>query len=427
MVPSARLLRLPYGTGEAVCYVKPERRVTRLIPRPGPAPSGPAADIINRALANPIGSKTLAELAAGKKNVVVLTSDHTRPVPSCLTLPPMLEQIRRGSPGAKITVLIAAGCHRGSTPREMKAKFGPAFYEAENIINHDPQDGSNLVSLGRLPSGGELIINRLAAEADLLVADGFIEPHQFAGFSGGRKSVLPGIAALKTVLASHNAEFTVHPKARPGSLEGNPFQTDMIQAARTAKLAFILNVTLTADKQILEAVAGDMEQAHLAGCRLVLERCRVKAAPSPIVIASNGGYPLDQNVYQSTKSIMTADLTCAPNGVIIAVNECRDGCGSESFLKNFQKAPSLTALLEDIEKRGREETIEDQWVIQLTASILVRRRVIMVTGAPDQIIRDLRMTPAESLTGALSMAEELVSDPMAPITLLPDAVTVAVS
>jgi nickel-dependent lactate racemase len=383
-------------------------------------------DIINWALASPIGSKTLAELAVGKKNVVVLTSDHTRPVPSHLTLPPMLEQIRRGSPEAKITVLVAVGCHRGSMPQEMKDKFGSAFYEAENIINHDPQDGSNFVSLGRLPSGGELIINRLAAEADLLVADGFIEPHQFAGFSGGRKSVLPGIAALKTVLASHNAEFTVHPKARPGSLEGNPFQTDMIQAARMAKLAFILNVTLTADKQILEAVAGDMEQAHLAGCRLVLERCKVKAVPAPIVITSNGGYPLDQNVYQSTKAIMAADLTCAPNGVIIAVNECRDGCGSESFLNNFQKARSITALLNDIEKRSREETVEDQWVIQLTASILIRRRVIMVTRAPGQIIRDLRMIPAESLPLALSMAEELVHDPMAPITLLPDAVSVVI-
>ncbi|MDR1922538.1 MAG: nickel-dependent lactate racemase, partial [Candidatus Adiutrix sp.] len=250
-------IEVPYGNRRLSCRLGADRAVNVLRPAAGPA--GPAGtvrserEIIAEALAAPIASPPLGELARGKRNVVVLTSDHTRPVPSRLTLPPMLAEIRRVSPEARITVLIGVGSHRASTREEMTEKFGEDFVARERVVNHDPHDAASLVPLGRLPSGGELVLNRLAVEADLLIADGFIEPHQFAGFSGGRKSVLPGIAGLATVLASHNAEFTVHPLARPGSLEGNPFQADMVQAARRAKLAFILNVTLSPDKRVTAA------------------------------------------------------------------------------------------------------------------------------------------------------------------------------
>ncbi|MDR1050969.1 MAG: nickel-dependent lactate racemase [Deltaproteobacteria bacterium] len=430
MTGRGRVLSVPFGTGREECLLAPGRRVATLRSREGSGGPGAGAEseaaVIGRALASPVNSPPLRELARGKKNVVVLTSDHTRPVPSRLTLPPMLAEIRRGSPDAKVTILIGVGCHRASTRAEIDAKFGAGFAARENVVNHDPLDEDNLVSLGRLPSGGELVVNRLAAEADLLVADGFIEPHQFAGFSGGRKSVLPGVAAFRTVLASHNAEFTVHPAARPGSLDGNPFQTDMVAAARMARLAFILNVTLTPGKKVSGAYAGEMETAHLEGCRRVLELCGVRAVPSPVVVTSNGGYPLDQNVYQSTKSIMAADLTCAEGGVIVAVNECRDGHGSESFLNAFKNASSMEALLAEISARGRDETVADQWVIQLTASIMVRRRVVMVTRAPAGVVRDLGMIPADTLGRALETAGEMVGDPLAPITFLPEAVAVVI-
>jgi nickel-dependent lactate racemase len=427
MRAEGRRLSIPYGLGMETVLIDPQRQVHVLSPKHDQGPAAKdGALLIKEALANPIGSPTLKELAKDKKKVVVLTSDHTRPVPSHLTIPLTLAEIRASAPEAHITILIGVGCHRGSTKEEMIQKFGAELVENEEIINHDPLDESNLVSLGRLPSGGELRLNRLAVEADLLVADGFIEPHQFAGFSGGRKSVLPGIAAFKTVLASHNAEFTVHPQARPGSLAGNPFQEDMVYAARKAGLAFIINVTLTSDKRISNVFAGDLEAAHLQGCEYVLAQSAVKAQPAPIVITSNGGYPLDQNIYQSTKSIMAADLTCQDNGVIIAVNECRDGHGSESFLNSFQNAPSLAALLAEIESRGREETIPDQWVIQLTASILKRRRVIMVTKAHADEVKALGMEKAASLAEALKWADGLLGDSLSPITVLPNAVAVVI-
>jgi nickel-dependent lactate racemase len=425
---AGRELSIPYGTGYQTVLIDPERTVHILSPKHSDAPiERDGLSLLQEALRAPIASPTLKELAKNKKNVVILTSDHTRPVPSHLTIPLMLAEIRAASPEAQIVILIGVGCHRATTKEEMIQKFGSEVVKNEKIINHDPLAENDLVSLGQLPSGGELRLNRLAVEADLLVADGFIEPHQFAGFSGGRKSVLPGVAAFKTVLASHNAEFTVHPKARPGSLAGNPFQEDMVYAARKAGLAFILNVTLTADKKIAQAFAGDLEAAHLKGCESVLAESAVKAEPAPIVITSNGGYPLDQNIYQSTKSIMAADLTCQDNGVIIAVNECRDGHGSESFLNSFKNAPSLKDLLLEIESRGREETIPDQWVIQLTASILLKRRVIMVTEADESEVKALGMRKAQSLKEALRQADELLGDSLSPITVLPNAVAMVIS
>ncbi|MDR1656018.1 MAG: nickel-dependent lactate racemase [Deltaproteobacteria bacterium] len=420
-------LAIPYGTGYEQVVVDGSRvvNILALTHKEGPARTDELT-LISEALKNPVGSPPLSELARGQKKVVILTSDHTRPVPSRLTMPLILAQIRKTSPEAQITIIIGVGCHRSSTPEEIKTKFGEEIFINERIINHDPLDETNLVSLGILPSGGEFRVNRLAVEADLLVAEGFIEPHQFAGFSGGPKSVLPGICAFKTVLASHNAEFTVHPKARPGSLDGNPFREDMLFAARKAGLAFILNVTLNEEKRVSLAVAGEVEAAHLKGCEYVLSQSSVKAIPAPVVITSNGGYPLDQNIYQSTKSIMQADLTCQPGAVIIAVNECRDGHGSESFLDSFKRASSLEALLEQIESRQRDETVPDQWVIQLTASILRRRRVIMVTKAEAKDVEALGMKKAATLSEALRQAEALIGDPMAPITVLPNAVAMVI-
>jgi nickel-dependent lactate racemase len=424
-----KTISLPYGRGCVSCDVGESREINvlRAVNEIAATDSGgDEAALIAAALAAPINSPPLSELARGRKKVVVITSDHTRPVPSRLTLPLLLKEIRTGSPEADITVLIAVGSHRATTRAEMEEKFGAGFVAREKIINHDPHDPAGLVSLGTLPSGGELILNRLAVEADLFVADGFIEPHQFAGFSGGRKSVLPGIAGLSTVLASHNAEFTAHPLARPGSLEGNPFQVDMLHAARVARLAFIVNVTLTAAKKVEAAFAGEPEAAHLAGCQHVLRHCGVKAAPAPVVIAGNGGYPLDRNLYQSVKSLVTAGQCCAPGGVIIAVNECGDGHGGEAFHRDFREAGSPEALWRGIVGRGRNDTRPDQWVEQLTADVLRRHKIIAVSQLEPDILRDFGLIPAPDLGAALHLADEITGQPQAPITVLPEAVAVVI-
>ena len=255
--------------------------------------------LVTQALEHPVGAPRLCELARDKRRVVVISSDHTRPVPSRVILPKLLREIRRGNPKAEITILVATGLHRQTTRQELLDKYGEEICRNERIVIHDCDDRANLVDLGTLPSGGRLSVNRLAAEADLLIAEGFIEPHFFAGFSGGRKSVLPCVAGRARVMYNHHSAFIAHPRARTGVLEGNPIHTDMAWAARAAKLAFIVNVVLDAAHRPIYAVAGDCEQAHLAGCDFLASRCRAQAVPADIVVATNGGYPLDQNIYQA--------------------------------------------------------------------------------------------------------------------------------
>ena len=209
----------------------------------------PGQQLVKEAMDAPIGSPSLRELAVGKKTCTIIISDHTRPVPSRDILPPMLEELRQGSPDIQVTLLVATGFHRPTTTLELEAKLGPEIAEKERILVHDAFDPDSNVEIGILPSGAPLVIDRAAVETDLLISEGFIEPHFFAGFSGGRKSVLPGVCDKTTVLGNHCGEFIASPFARTGILEGNPLHTDMVAAAEMAKLQFIVNVVIDDDKK----------------------------------------------------------------------------------------------------------------------------------------------------------------------------------
>ena len=380
--------------------------------------------LVEEALANPIGSPKLSELAKGKKNIVLIASDHTRPVPSKVIVPPMLREIRKGSPDADITILISTGCHRGTTKEELISKFGEEIVEKEKIVVHDC-DNSPLVHIGTLPSGGELIINKLVVDADLVCSEGFIEPHFFAGFSGARKSILPGIASRTTVLANHCSEFIDDPHARTGILEGNPIHKDMVWAARTAKLAFICNVVINAEKEAIYAVAGDMEEAHKAGCDFLSSLCKVDAKPADIVITTNGGYPLDQNIYQAVKGMTAAEASVKPGGVIIMMAKSNDGHGGEHFYHQMADEPDIEKTMALFLSRGRNETEPDQWQTQIFIRILRKAEVIYVSEAPDEMIRGLHMTPAHSLDEAMEIAEKIKGKD-ATVTAIPDGVSVMV-
>ena len=388
----------------------------------------PAADpaaLVEQALANPIGSAPLSELARGKRKVVLIASDHTRPVPSKVIVPPMLRQIRQGNPDADITILISTGCHRTTTGEELKAKFGEEIYSREKIVIHDC-DNSPMTRIGTLPSGGECIINRLVAEADLVVSEGFIEPHFFAGFSGSRKSILPGVASRTTVLANHCSEFIAHPCARTGILEGNPIHRDMVWAARQARLAFIVNVVINEKKEAIFAVAGDMEQAHRAGCDFLSSLCMVKARPADIAISTNGGYPLDQNIYQAVKGMTAAESTVKKGGVIIMLARSNDGHGGEGFFHQMADEPDIEKTLALFMSRGRNQTVPDQWQTQIFIRILQKASVIYISDAPDDMVRALHMIPAHSLEEALKQAGQIVGSENATITAIPDGVSVMV-
>lgn len=413
---------LPYGK-EYLKLSLPDEQVERVLTsrlEQAPVLDGEAA--VREALAHPIGSAPLALLARSKKNVVVIISDHTRPVPSRVILPAMLEQVRAGNPGADITLLVATGCHRAPTAGELREKLGDAIFEREKIVVHDAEDASAMVKIGRLPSGGSLWINRVAAQADLLLAEGFIEPHFFAGFSGGRKSVLPGVAARQSVHFNHCAPMIDHPLARCGVTQGNPIHEDMLSAARQANLSFIVNVVINAKKQVVGAFAGDVEQAHAAGCDFLRALAACPAAPADIVISTNNGYPLDQNLYQAVKGMSTAEATAAPGAVIIMVARCEDGHGGESFLATFRDNPSAGDILKSIRAVAPEDTIVDQWQSQILARILEKHTVIMLSQADDETVRQLHMLPAHSLEQALKIAREM-KGAAARITVVPEGVS----
>lgn len=382
--------------------------------------------LVKEALANPVGSERLSELARGKKNIVIIASDHTRPVPSKVIMPAMLEEIRKTSPDADITILIATGCHRGTTKEELIGKFGEEIVKNEKIYIHDCDETDKLVNIGTLPSGGACEINSIAVNADLLVAEGFIEPHFFAGFSGGRKSVLPGIASRKTVMANHCSEFIADKNARTGILNNNPIHKDMLWAAKAAKLAFIVNVVLDADKNVIYAVAGDTEAAHKKGTDFLSELCGARAVEADIAISTNGGYPLDQNVYQAVKGMTAAEATVKKGGVIIMLASSADGTGGEHFYHQLADEADIKRTEALFLSRGRNETAPDQWQSQILVRILLHATVIYISDMPDEDIRKMHMIPSHSLSDALDKAKEIIGRDDVKIAVIPDGVSVIV-
>ena len=285
--------RLPYDTGSQTLHIEESNLAGVLVSRQAAYRAEKSeSELVEDSLDHPIGSPRLEELAKGKKNIVIISSDHTRPVPSAIIMPIILRRLRSAAPDARIRILVATGFHRASTHEELVAKYGEDIVNNVEIVMHDARK-SPMVNIGTLPSGGNCLINMVAASADLLLAEGFIEAHFFAGFSGGRKAVLPGIASYKTIQANHCGEFIASPQCRTGNLSMNPIHADMVYAARAARLAFIVNVVLNEDKKIIASFAGDTEDAHLQGCNFVSDLAHVSKVPCDIAISTNGGYPLD--------------------------------------------------------------------------------------------------------------------------------------
>jgi nickel-dependent lactate racemase len=421
-------IKFPFGREELELEVEEERLNGVLLSKAHKFKSEKSeSELVKEAMAKPIESKHLSELARGQKEIVIISSDHTRPVPSHITMPILLKEIRKTAPEAEVTILVATGFHRASTDEELRDKYGKEIVDSVNIEMHDSRDESQMVNLGKLPSGGDMLLNKTAVEADLLIAEGFIEPHFFAGFSGGRKSVLPGVASKTTVLANHCAEFIDSPNARTGNLENNPMHEDMLYAAEAAGLSYILNVVIDAEKKVINAFAGHREKAHLKGTEFVDSLAGVDAEPADIAITSNGGYPLDQNIYQSVKGMTAAEATCKEGGVIIIAAECSDGHGGEEFYQTFRDTDNVQQIMDDILARGRKETVPDQWETQILARIMIKFKVIMITDSKKRkIVEDMGMDWAEDIDAAVKKAESMLEKKNPSITAIPDGVSVIV-
>jgi len=385
---------------------------------------GSGRDIVRAAMENPIDSPRLPELAKGKNECVIIISDHTRPVPSKDILPEMLRELREGSPDIKVTLLVATGFHRPTSTAELEAKLGKDIMEQCSIVVHDSRDEASNVQIGVLPSGAPCVIDRLAAETELLLAEGFIEPHFFAGFSGGRKSVLPGVSDQVTVFGNHCSKFIDSPYSRTGILEGNPIHKDMIAAARMAKLAYIVNVVIDEEKKTVAAFAGDCITAHQTGCDFLMQYCKVAPVPADIVITSNGGAPLDQNMYQCVKGMTAAEATCKEDAVIIMCAECADGHGGEGFFHALADCESPAELYARQMATPQDKTAPDQWESQILARILIKHKMIFVTRPEiKEMVEAMKMNYAETLDEALALARSWGKESL---TVIPNGISVIV-
>lgn len=419
-----RTIPIPYYTSTLALHVEEENLKAVLTAKMhGFHAEKSQEQLVLDALEHPVGSPRLRTLAEGKRKIVIVTSDHTRAVPSKITLPLLLKEIRSGNPDADITILIATGLHRPTTEEEQRRMFGDAIVDHEKIAINNAFAPEQFVELCTLPSGAVFQVNRLAAECDLLVTEGFVEPHFFAGFSGGRKSILPGICSERTVNENHSYKAVSHPRSNSGMLKDNPIHADMLCAAKAVNVQFIFNVALDGEKKIVAAWAGDLEQAHEAGVAFIRQWSQCPVVTGDIVVTSNGGYPLDQNLYQSPKAMATAEACAGEDGVIIMCCSCCDGMGGAHFGQLIQRGTpdEIDRYLSSIPP---EKTIPEQWCTQVCVRVLRKHPVILVTTflSHDEV-RKANMIPASTPDEALEIAYRLKGK-QASVVVIPDGVSV---
>ncbi|QFY10137.1 nickel-dependent lactate racemase [Nonomuraea phyllanthi] len=311
------------------------------------------------------------------QTVAISACDGTRPQPRHLMIPAILDELDGIVDLDDVTILVATGTHRGNTEAELRAMFGDAVVDSVRIVNHDARDSGSLTYLGQFGKDVPVWLNTAWVEADVRITTGFVEPHFFAGFSGGPKLVAPGLAALETVLTLHDAARIGDPRATWGVIHGNPVHDDVRAIAEGTGVTFALDVILNRDKDIVAAFGGDLSPMHAAATaaarRLAMRRVE---APFDVVVTTNSGYPLDQNLYQSVKGMSAAFQVVRPGGVIVAAAECRDGFPDHgSYREVLASEPSPQALLDAI--AARPVTVPDQWQVQIQARIQAGARVVV--------------------------------------------------
>jgi len=392
---------LAYGKGRLDVEVPAEALVIE--PRYVPGVLHERAALV-AALRDPIGSAELRALVRPGQRVAIVHTDITRATPNDRILPPILAELEAGGiKPADILLLNALGTHRAQSEDELRAMLGPAIVDKYRCVQHDAQDDANLVHVGRTRFGHDIRINRHYLEADVRILTGFIEPHFFAGFSGGPKGVLPAIAGAESVLDNHAATMIGHPNATWGRTQGNPIWEEMLEAAKMAAPTFLVNVAMNRDRQITGVFAGELLAAHRGGCAFVKESAMVPVAePVDVVITSNAGFPLDLNLYQTVKGMSAAAQIVRPGGSIIIASRCWDGIPDHGeYGRLLREAKSPAEILDRIESPGFG--CMDQWQVQIQARIQLKADVyVHADGLSDKQISDCLFRPCHRVEDTLA-------------------------
>ncbi|MBC7241434.1 MAG: nickel-dependent lactate racemase [Anaerolineae bacterium] len=407
----AERYHVAYGRGEMYFSLPAGMRGTVVTSRELPPLEDPERAVME-ALEHPIGSPRLRDMARPGQKVVIIFTDITRASPDHILLPPVLRELEEaGVRDEDITLLCGIGMHRPSTPEEKRIKLGADIVRRYRVMDHAPSDPAMLVDLGTTPSGIPLSVNKLAYEADLLIATGLVEPHQYAGYSGGSKTLAVGAGGEKMIEYTHGPHMLDHPGTRLGRIEGNPFQEAVMEAGRRAGLNFIINAVLDDANRIVAVRAGDPQAAFRELVRIARSIYEVPIDKQYDVVIGGVGFPKDANLYQASRAASYLYFAPTPvvrkGGIIIIAAQCPEGAGEgvgeQRFIKAMREAPDVQAVLKDAREHGYPPGQQRAFVM---AKVLEDCPVIVVGSECPDIVRDAKMIPSATVEEALGMAAE---------------------
>lgn len=406
-------VKLPYGEGFVTAELPASNTKYVLESRQLPGYKDEAASI-RKALRNPIGGPGLRTQLRKSDKVVIITTDNTRHCPDCRILPVVLEEVESVIPRRNITIVVGLGLHPSLNKEEAIGKLGSDIVRNYTVKNHNPED---TVRIGTTSRGNPVEVLRDVVAADFRISTGFIEPHFFAGYSGGRKSIMPAVSSARAIHHNHSYEMIEHPNARAGVLAGNPVHEDMVEQAKMAKLDFIVNVLLNRGKQITHVFAGNPWQAHEAGCTMEREIVQVEIDHKvDIAIVSNGGAPADLDFYQTCKGIDTAYQITREGGIIIIASACSRGAGSAEFLARHASARSPRELLEKVRKAGHTG---GGWQNLILVRAQLNHTIYLLSSMKDDIAGQMMVKPIATIEEGLDRAFKVLGKD-AEIAVIPE-------
>ncbi len=410
-------MNVPLAYGQGTLNVSfPPGRTTVIEPAPLPGLKDEKAAVF-AALNQPVGAPPLSQWLKPDSRVCIVFTDITRATPNERLIPWLLEYLA-AVPRERITLVNALGTHRPNTRAELEQMLTPAVVAGWRVVNHEPENPAALVEFGPMRDGTPILLNRHLAEADVRIITGFIEPHFFAGFSGGPKGIMPGVAGMRTVISNHGAANIGHPRATFGLTEGNPLWEEIRDIALRPGPSFLLNVALNEQRQITGVFAGDLIAAHRAGTEFVRATAMQKvAAPFDLVVTTNSGYPLDQNLYQGVKGLSAGARIVKPGGTLILAAECREGlpAGSpyDQLLREAGGPEEVLALLATPGFRRPE-----QWQAQIQALIQRQAECLLHSSLPAETVRAAHLTPCADIGAEVARRLEALG-PAATVAVLP--------
>jgi lactate racemase len=395
-------VKLPYGEGHITADL-PAKNTKYILTAANLPGCQNEPEAIREALRNPISCPDLKSCIKENDRVTIITTDNTRHCPDDRILPVLLQELEYRIPGQNITIIVALGLHAPLSREQLIKKLGRKIVENYRVLNHNPE---HTVRLGTTSFGTPVEVNSEVVESDFRISTGFIEPHFFAGFSGGRKSIAPGVSSARAIRHNHCYKMINHPNARAGVLKDNPIHEDMVEQAKIAKLDFIVNVLLNAGKQITHVFAGNPWVAHEKACEMEKNiACVEMDHKVDITVVTNGGYPLDLDFYQTCKGIDTAAQVTRDGGIIIVASSCFQGAGPESFrqLHTSCKTPD-----EVLCRLAEGNNSLDGWQNQILARCQLKHDIFLLSNMDEETTRHMAVTPIHSIEEGVAKAIDIL-------------------